>query len=77
MAFTPRETKKKIKAGYKTLYIKDDLAEKMLMLYNDKPLRERLAEAGNARAEKYFDRPIMLNNILRDMNEIMGVNERG
>ena len=29
MAFTPRETKKKVKAGYKTLYIKDDLAEKV------------------------------------------------
>ncbi len=29
MAFTPRETKKKVKAGYKTLYIKDELAEKV------------------------------------------------
>ncbi len=29
MDFTPRETKKKVKAGYKTLYIKDDLAEKI------------------------------------------------
>ena len=29
MAFTPRETKKKVKAGYKTLYITDDLAEKL------------------------------------------------
>lgn len=29
MAFTPRETKKKVKAGYKTLYIKDELAEKI------------------------------------------------
>ena len=51
----------------------DDLAEKMLMLYNDKPLRERLAKAGTARAEKYFDRPIMLENILRDMNKICDI----
>ena len=29
MAFTPRETKKKVKAGYKTLYITDDLAQKL------------------------------------------------
>ena len=29
MAFTPRETKKKVKAGYKTLYITDELAEKL------------------------------------------------
>lgn len=29
MIFTPRETKKKVKAGYKTLYIKDELAEKI------------------------------------------------
>ena len=29
MAFAPRETKKKIKAGYKTLYITDDLTEKL------------------------------------------------
>lgn len=29
MAFTPRETKNKVKAGYKTLYITDDLSEKI------------------------------------------------
>lgn len=29
MAFVPKETRKKIKAGYKTLYIADDLAEKV------------------------------------------------
>ena len=32
MAFTPRETKKKVKAGYKTLYIKDELSEKINIL---------------------------------------------
>ena len=49
----------------------DDLAEKMLLLYNDPELRNRLKSAGKERAEKYFDRPIMLNNILLDMNEIV------
>ena len=29
MAFKPREMKKKVKAGYKTLYIKDELVEKL------------------------------------------------
>lgn len=48
-----------------------DLAEKMLLLYNDPELRNRLKAAGKERAEKYFDRPIMLNNILIDMNKIM------
>ncbi len=32
MAFTPRETKKKVKAGYKSLYITDELAEKLNQL---------------------------------------------
>lgn len=47
----------------------DDLADKMLELYNDEELLKSLAEAGSQRAEKYFDRPIMLNNILEDMNK--------
>ena len=47
-----------------------DLAEKMLTLHGDADLRDRLAAAGLARAERYFDRPIMLNNILVDLNEI-------
>ena len=54
-----------------------DLADKMLTLYNDKSLCEKLAASGLVRAEKYFDRPIMLENILRDMNEICDMNERG
>lgn len=29
MDFKPKPTKKKVQAGYKTLYIKDDLAEKI------------------------------------------------
>ena len=48
-----------------------DLAEKMLQMEKDQPLREHLALLGRSHAEQYFDRPIMLNNILVDMNEIM------
>ena len=29
MAFTPKPTKKKVQAGYKTLYITDELSEKI------------------------------------------------
>lgn len=29
MAFVPKDTKKKVKAGYKTLYITDELSEKV------------------------------------------------
>lgn len=29
MEFKPKATKEKVKAGYKTLYIKDELAEKI------------------------------------------------
>ena len=50
-----------------------DLADKMRLLYEDAALRESLAVAGRKRAETYFDRPIMLNNILLDLNAIMGI----
>lgn len=53
-----------------------DLAEKMELVYNNPDLRENLATAGRKRAEKYFDRPIMLNNILCDLNDIMGVENK-
>ena len=49
-----------------------DLAEKMSTLYERADLCEAYARAGLERAERYFDRPIMLKNILDDMNEIMG-----
>lgn len=49
----------------------DDLAEKMELIYNDSDLRLSLVKAGSERAEKYFDRPIMLANILEDMNKIL------
>lgn len=29
MAFTPKSTKKKVQAGYKTLYITDELSDKI------------------------------------------------
>ncbi len=48
-----------------------DLSEKMIMLYNDLSKRVSLAEAGYERAKKYFDRPIMLDNILKDLNKIV------
>lgn len=49
----------------------EDLCKKMELLYNNAELRESFRKAGKERAEKYFDRPIMLNNILVDMNKIM------
>ena len=53
-----------------------DLAEKMELVLNNSELRENLATAGRKRAEKYFDRPIMLNNILCDLNDIMGIENK-
>ncbi len=47
----------------------DDLAEKMMILRNDGELLKNIALAGSKRAETYFDRPIMLKNILDDMNK--------
>jgi len=48
-----------------------DLAEKMQLIKEDDDMRQRFALLGRERAEKYFDRPIMLNNILVDINKIM------
>ena len=53
----------------------EDLAEKMLYVYNNPELRQNLSEIGRKRAETYFDRPIMLRNILCDMNKIVGISE--
>ena len=50
-----------------------DLKEKMILLYENGEMRNNFAKAGFERAKKFFDRPIMLNNILNDMNEIMNV----
>ncbi len=66
-----------VENGVSGILVKDhdakDLAEKMELLYTDKQLRETIAKAGRKRAETYFDRPIMLNNILLDMNKTLGV----
>ncbi|MCR4720058.1 MAG: glycosyltransferase family 4 protein [Firmicutes bacterium] len=51
----------------------EGLVEKMEELYLDGDLRNSLAQNGRERAEKYFDRPIMLNNILEDMNKLLGI----
>ena len=50
-----------------------DLAEKMERIYADKEMRDSIAKAGRKRAETYFDRPIMLSNILKDMNKTLGI----
>ena len=49
----------------------DDLRKKMSLLYADQHLRASFAKAGLERAEKYFDRPIMLANILETFDEIL------
>ncbi len=46
------------------------LSDAMLQLYECEELRTSLARAGRVRAEKYFDRPIMLRNQLDDMDMI-------
>lgn len=51
----------------------DDLAEKMELIYNNNELRESIAKAGRKRAEVYFDRPIMLDNILKDLNKTLNI----
>ena len=47
-----------------------DLSDKMLLLYQNSELRESFSKLGRKRAEKYFDRPIMLNNVMVDLNKI-------
>ena len=53
-----------------------DLQNKMELLFENPELRENFVKAGKERAEKYFDRPIMLKNILTDMNEIINGNRK-
>ena len=48
-----------------------DLANKMEMLYKDADMRNNLARNARERAVKFFDRPIMLQNILDDLNIIV------
>ena len=49
----------------------EDLCEKMLLLYKNEELLNSFVKAGSERAEKYFDRPIMLKNILESMKSIL------
>lgn len=49
-----------------------DLMQGMERILSDENLRATLAKNGRARAEKYFNRPIMLANILEDLNNILG-----
>ena len=51
----------------------NDLVKKMDLVYNNNELREQIAKGGRKRAERYFNRPIMLNNILLDINKTVGV----
>ncbi|MFR1136690.1 MAG: glycosyltransferase family 4 protein [Bacteroides xylanisolvens] len=66
-----------VESGVSGILVKDhdakDLAEKMERIYADKEMRDSIAKAGRKRAETYFDRPIMLSNILKDMNKTLGI----
>lgn len=53
-----------------------DLFEGMEYLYKNEDFRNMIAGEGRKRAEKYFDRPIMLQNILEDLNQTIGVDEK-
>lgn len=66
-----------IENGISGMLVKDhdvnDLVEKMELIYKNRELGKALAKAGRKRAEAYFDRPIMLNNILKDLNKTLKV----
>ncbi len=51
------------------------LKEQMVELSNNKELRKKLAENGRARAEKYFDKKIMLTNFYEDFIKCVGVDD--
>ena len=51
------------------------LAKAMIDIAQDESLRQTLAKKGRERAEKYYDRPIMLNNLMKEMNKIMGIDK--
>ena len=53
----------------------DALAEGMIKIAEDEELRQTFIKKGRERAEKYYDRPIMLNNTLQEINRIMQVKE--
>ncbi len=49
------------------------LKNEMLSLMRDADRRQRYTNAGRMRAEKYFERSVMLNNILEEYNKILKV----
>lgn len=51
------------------------LLDKMLELMGDEKLRDLYAENGRKRVEKYFARPVMLQNIYAFYCKLLGVNE--
>lgn len=53
----------------------DALREGMIALMNDSAKRDSFAKAGRARAEKYFERSVMLGNILEDYRKILNISE--
>lgn len=48
------------------------LQEKMIQFMQDEQARQAFAVAGRKRVETYFERSVMVGNILKDMNEIVG-----
>lgn len=67
--------KEVVEDGISGILIRDHdanaLKKQMINLYDNPELREQLAINGRKRAEEYFDRPIMLRNILKDTDAIM------
>lgn len=49
----------------------DALRDEMISLMNDSERRNGYSVAGRERVEKYFERSIMLNNMLEDYNKIL------
>ena len=53
----------------------DSLYNEMLSLMKDNARRERYSKCARERAEKFFERSIMLNNILDDYKKILGIED--
>ena len=49
------------------------LAQGMVEIAENEELRKTLIKKGRERAEQYYDRPIMVNNTLQEINKIMQV----
>ncbi len=53
----------------------DTLRTEMIKLMKDSDRRKSFSKAGRERAEKYFERSVMLNNILEDYKKILNITE--